>query len=479
MSTTGTNKTQMAWYLLAALLVGNACGGAAIWFLSRHGRSDDQQPVAEAPRDQPVATLELVEGQPYTISVPDTVKRALGIGEPSTARLPTRERQLTLQGGTTAFDPTRTFRVRTQFSARVIELRQVNEPPRVPGSTFSSMREIRAGDPVHKDDVLAVVWSVEVGGKKSDLVDALVQLGLDDQRLKAREKLFLEGGYPEDNLNQTKRDVIVDRNAVDRAERTLRTWNIPDREIQAVHEEAKEILKRKGERDKEKERQWARCELLAPQDGTLVERNVNVQEFVVDNTQNLFTITDLGRLWVIAQAPEDDVAALRGLPVDRRRWTLRLIGAPPIDAAFDDISYLLDPNQHTAPVKGYIDNPGGRLSGGQFVSATINLPAPPDVVEVPLTALAEDGKQSFVFVQPDPQRPYFTLRRVQVAQRFDSLAYVRSRLSPEEERLTADEEAQGMQPRRPLRPGDRILTSGALELRAALEDKLQTSGRRQ
>ena len=84
------------------------------------------------------------------------------------------------------------------------------------------------------------------------------------------------------------------------------------------------------------------------------------------------------------------------------RWTLETVGAPSIEGPIEEIGYLIDANQHTAVVKGYIENRDRKLRAGQFVSATVNLPPPPNVVEVPLTALAEDGKQSFVFVQPDP-----------------------------------------------------------------------------
>jgi cobalt-zinc-cadmium efflux system membrane fusion protein len=122
-------------------------------------------------------------------------------------------------------------------------------------------------------------------------------------------------------------------------------------------------------------------------------------------------------------------------------------------------------------IKGYIDNPGDKLRAGQFVTATVNLPAPPDVVELPLTALAEDGKQSFVFVQPDPSQPRYTMRRVYVSHRFEKSAFVRSRLTPAQRKLTPEEAALGMQPRQPLKPGERFITNGVLELRAALEDK--------
>jgi cobalt-zinc-cadmium efflux system membrane fusion protein len=303
------------------------------------------------------------------------------------------------------------------------------------------------------------------------LVDALVQLRLDEKRLEARQKLYAQGSLPEDTLNQTRRDVVSDRNAKERAERTLRTWNIPEREIQAVYNEAELASARQGQRDKEKERLWARSELIAPRDGTIVERNVTVGEYIADNTVNLFTLAEVTRLLVIANPPEDRLGDLLALQPHEMRWTIQTVTSPPIDGPIEEIGYILDPNQHTAVVKGYIDNPDGKLRAGQFVSATVNLPPPPGVVEVSLTALAEDGKQSFVFVQADAAKPYYTMRRVNVTHRFENTAFVRSRLTPNEQKLTREEEAQGFQRPEPLVPGERIITSGVLELRAALDDK--------
>jgi cobalt-zinc-cadmium efflux system membrane fusion protein len=318
-----------------------------------------------------------------------------------------------------------------------------------------------------------VVWSVDVGGKKSDLVDALVQLRLDEQRLEARRKLFKDGYLPEDTLNQTERDVISDRNAVERAVRTLRTWNVPEREIDIARDEAVKTLARKGVRDKEKERLWARSELVAPRDGTIVERNVSVGEYVADNTISLFTIADIGRLLVMANPPEDALPTLLSLKGRQLRWSLRTVGATDLEGPIEEISYILDPNQHTAVVKGYIPNPEKRLRAGQFVSASLELPPPPDVVEVSIDALVEDGnKRSYLFIQSDPAKQYYTLRRVHVTQRFEKTAFVSTRLTREEMHVSQEDQARGVPPPAPLRPGERFLVSGVLELRAALEDLL-------
>ena len=199
--------------------------------------------------------------------------------------------------------------------------------------------------------------------------------------------------------------------------------------------------------DADKERFWARSELISPRDGTIVERNVSSGEYVADNTINLFTIAEVDRLLVIANPPEDQLPALLALQPDQMRWSLQMVGAPPIDGFIEEVGYLIDANQHTAVVKGYIDNRDRKLRGGQYVSATVVLPPPQDTVEAPLTALAEDGKQSFVFVQSDPAEPQYTMRRVLVTHRSGKTAFVQSRLTRQQQKQTPQQEAQqGLQP---------------------------------
>ena len=109
------------------------------------------------------------------------------------------------------------------------------------------------------------------------------------------------------------------------------------------------------------------------------------------------------------------------------RWALTATGLP---GTIDEIGYLIDPNQHTAVIKGYVDNPGERIRAGQYVSATVHIPPPDDVVEIPIDALVDDGLQSLVFVQPDAAKAQFTMRRVQVTHRFERKVFVRARRSP-------------------------------------------------
>jgi cobalt-zinc-cadmium efflux system membrane fusion protein len=434
-------------------------------------------------RQDPPLGVHLVKGKPNTLRVPADVRRTLGIRKGKTdrfalARVPTEGRPLELPGST-ALDPTRLVRVRIRFApAEVVQIGQMADSVLSARAGKTVFRELRSGDLVRKGDLLATVYSVDVGSKKNDLIDALVQLKLDQQILDRAEKSA--HAVPEVFLLNARRNVEADRNAMARALNTLKTWRIPEEDIQAVYDEAEKISKRRGKRDTSKTEQWARVELRAQESGTIVERNVALHEVVVDNTVNLFQIARVDRLTVVANAPEDDLPTLLNLQTDERVWNVRTVNTPAgggIKGTIDEISYLIDVNQHNAVVKGHIDNPGGKLRAGQFITATINLPPPEGVVAVPVSAVVDDGRQCVVFVQPDPKKQEYTLRRVEVKHRFEKVLYVRSLPFARGEDITEEEKEQGLLPRRPLLPGERVLTTGVLELKKELEDRQSQGGK--
>jgi len=444
-------------------------------------------PVAERvdPPAKEALAVELVADKTNSLLVPDEVRKSLGIRKGNVDQIaiaenPSRTRPLVMPGST-ALDPARLIRVRVRFApAEVVEIGKIDDPHSPPGNIPPLRREWQAGDPVKKGDLLAVLFSVDVGNKKNDLFDALSQLRLDEEVLK-RAEAHAEA-LPEVFLLNARHNVQTDLNAVNRAENTLRTWAIPEENIQAVRDEVKNTTSGQDRRAKEKDRlkQWARVELKARDDGFIIEQNIALHETVVDNTTNLFQIAKVDPLIVLAAVPEDDLPALQDLKSQTQNfigWTVRTVGAKPILGLVDDIGYLIDPSQHTAVVRGHIPNPKGLLRAGQFVTATVDLLPPKDVVEVPISAVVEDGKDSIVFVQTDPQKPIFTMRRVQVTNRFERTAYVRSALVTKDEELAPGEDRQPSLPTELLREGERVLTAGALELKTALANKLSETAK--
>jgi cobalt-zinc-cadmium efflux system membrane fusion protein len=460
---------------IAAILLVFAVASGAVklpWMTAATEKADP--PAKESPE------VKLVAGSQTSLLVPEDVRKSLGISKGNVDRIavaekPMRTRPLVMPGST-ALDPSRLIRVRVRFApADVVEIGKIDDPHSSPGEFPPLRRELQAGDAVKKGTLLAVLFSVDVGNKKNDLFDALSQLLLDEEVLKRAEAR--SAAVPEVFLLNARRSVQADINAVNRAENMLKTWDIPEEDIQAVRDEVKTLTGRQDKHAKDKDRlkQWARVELKAPDDGFIIEQNVALHETIVDNTTNLFQIAKVDPLVVLAAVPEDDLPALQDLKNQSRNfvgWTVHTVGSQPIAGLVDDIGYLIDPNQHTAVVRGHIPNPHGLLRAGQFVTATVELLPPQNVVEVPISALVEDGKDSIVFVQSDPAKPVYTIRRVQVTNRFDRTAYVRSVPVSKDEGRAPGEDAQASLPIEPLHDGERVLTTGALELKTALADKL-------
>jgi cobalt-zinc-cadmium efflux system membrane fusion protein len=395
------------------------------------------------------------------VRLPADMATKLGVRTVEVKSREARPRVLRLPGSL-AIDPTHLLRIRVRFApAEVVEIGQVVERTK---AGRAESRELRPGDRVKKGDLLAVFFSADVGTRKSDLFDALLRLKLDEEILtRAQEN---KAAVPEVFILNARRTVAAAQSTVSRAERTLMVLGIPAKEIDAVRQEAKEAGDRKGkpetlEARKAREDRWALVELRAPADGTIVERNVTLHEIVVDNTVNLFQIANLDRLLVLANAPEDDLPALNALAPEKRVWTVRTAGAGDgVQGPIEEISYLIDPNQHTAVLKGHIDNPEGHWRAGQLVTASITLPPAPGEVSLPAAAVVDTGTKTFVLIQPDPMKLVFEQRRVLVVRRGEDRVHIRSRLTPEQER-------QGYQT---VRPGERVVTSGAVEVKALLDD---------
>jgi cobalt-zinc-cadmium efflux system membrane fusion protein len=498
----GLGQRVIVAILLTVVLVPPAAGfysyftGIPLHLLaSTKDKQEDNE--KKAPAASVRSGIVLVSGVAHTLEVPDEVCASLGIRKGdhdsvAVARVPTLMRPLVLPGST-ALDPTRLARIRARFApARVVQIAQVWDRSRKAGQT--EFRELRQGDRVAKGDLLGVFYSVDVGSKKNDLLDALVQLQLDQKILDEAQK-HVEA-VPQVFMITYERAVQGDRNAVSRALNNLRLWDIPQDEIDALHAAADKICADKNAWHKTPEGQWVRHEkqttggksdpenqtenpwgrvtLRAPFDGVVVERNLHKDEMVVDNTVNLFQIADVDRLLVVASCPEDELPTLEDLQGTQRRWTVRTVGAQSaagLDGAIDEIGYVIDPNQHTAVIKGYVDNPGRHIRAGQFVTATVNIPPPDGVVEIPTDAVVDDGIQSLVFIQPDAAAHRFTMRRVEVTHRFEHTVFVRSTPIPDDEQLTAEEAEEGLLPRVPLQPGERVLVSGSVELKAVVLDR--------
>ncbi|WP_010584404.1 efflux RND transporter periplasmic adaptor subunit [Schlesneria paludicola] len=363
--------------------------------------------------------------------------------------------------------------VHTRFPGEIVEVGQVPETDAhgnlVMTQGVPSMRQLRAGDHVTKGQLIAVVWSKEIGETKSDLVEALSRKAATKatvERLEGLEKGSVSGQVVREAQQKYQSDVI----AVERAERTLRSWRETDEEIKEVYAESARIVSGVTYADSKVRQTWANVEIRAPLSGTVMERNGTVGEIIAIGT-DLFTIADLSRMGVLANIYEEDIHKVANLLPEQRSWRVRLKAEPesmPIEGRFEVIGHVVDPSVHTAAVVGWIENPGHRLRTGQFITATVDIPGPTDAVVIPNSAVIDEGTKATVLISADASMRDVRARNVNVIRRGRDFALIQR--TPTNRPDTSAFEA--------LLEGELVVTSGNLELYGFLQDRPAELGSR-
>jgi membrane fusion protein, heavy metal efflux system len=158
--------------------------------------------------------------------------------------------------------------------------------------------------------------------------------------------------------------------------------------------------------------------LVSPIDGEVLMRNINpgieVQgQYSGGATQELFTIGELDKVWVLADLYEMDIARVHiGTPANVSVVAYK-------DKVFkgqvDWVSGMLDPNTRTAKVRATFDNPGGLLRPEMYATVQISVDQK-KALAIPRNALLRLGEYKVVFIQvgEDPGRVRFERMPVEV-----------------------------------------------------------------
>jgi cobalt-zinc-cadmium efflux system membrane fusion protein len=473
--------------MIVLIVLGAVAGGGSLWLKYRPAHATETSPVGGT-----LPRIDWDSRTPDVIRLPADYTSSLKVQTAKVRPAPPPE-SLRLRGSL-MLDANRLARVKCLFSGQVVSIGKSDGASRRIGPSLpADLREkktddpltLRSGDTVKKGQVLAVVWSKDLGAMKSQLIDALSHLEV-DQKLLDRYLRADPGIIKESDVDAARRNVAADLIQVSQAERTLRLYRLTEEEIAAVRREAERLslknaaaITARGKSgtqrpehqavDPEVERTWAETTIRAPIDGTIVEKNVTIGD-VIDNTTDLFKVVDLSYLQVMANAYEEDLTALRRLPQEQMRWKIHFDGAgagKPFEGEIARISPIIDPTQHTGLVSGWLADPAGEHYIGEFVRATVDLPADPTLVAIPSSALIEEGDSASVLVSAGSHRD-FTPRKIAVVQRGRTTVLIRAQPNPEEERRGAQ----------PLHAGEEVVTTGNLQLAAELANfKASPAGR--
>lgn len=191
----------------------------------------------------------------------------------------------------------------------------------------------------------------------------------------------------------------------DAARRRLQLWDLGDDQIEQVLRSGEPIRS---------------ITVHAPMDGFVTERKAFPNQRVTPDS-DLYTITDLSRVWIVADVFESDITAIT--VGDRAYVMFANASAPSIAAKVGYIQPQVDATTRTLKVRLDASNPGTRMKPEMFVNVEFGVATTPQLI-VPSEAVLDTGDRQTVFV--DLGNGSLEPRQVVVGERFgDGVAITR------------------------------------------------------
>ncbi|RRQ23824.1 efflux RND transporter periplasmic adaptor subunit [Guyparkeria sp. SCN-R1] len=170
-------------------------------------------------------------------------------------------------------------------------------------------------------------------------------------------------------------------------------------------------------------------DLVAPRDGTVMERMVTAGERV-DAASALVRISALDTLWLEVRLPTERLADVQ--PGDRVTVVDEAIQAEVIL-----VGSRIDPDDQTVMVRARVDAVDGRLRPGQFLRVRLEGADQADLLRVPGNAVIRQGKAFFIFVATEGGFDAFPVERLGEA---DGLLTIRVSDTGDQSQLSAGDQ---------------------------------------
>jgi len=132
----------------------------------------------------------------------------------------------------------------------------------------------------------------------------------------------------------------------------------------------------------------------APQGGTVIKK-VALAGMHVNPGDELYTIADLARVWIVADIYEYEVPFIK--VGQTAAVTLSYDPGTVLQGRIAFVYPMLDPQTRTAKVRFELANPGERLKPGMYANVALQIPLGTRLV-VPTEAILDSGEQQIIFL---------------------------------------------------------------------------------
>lgn len=232
---------------------------------------------------------------------------------------------------------------------------------------------VSLGDKVEAGQVLAVIKSADIAGNYADMSEADADVAIAKRELDNQQSLYKSGIASEKDFQEAQ-------NNYDKA--------------LAEKRKIESLISINGGG---KTSAGGTYTLTAPISGYIVEKNINAGNFIRNDAgDNLFTISNLKDVWVLANVFETDIPRIEnGLNVK-----ISTLAYPDkiYDGTIDKSSEVLDPVNKVMKVRVRLQNPGMELKPGMFANVTVTHELDSSAVCIPTDATIDDNGKKFVIV---------------------------------------------------------------------------------
>ena len=266
---------------------------------------------------------------------------------------------------------------------------------------------VSLGDQVVKGQVLAVVRSTQVADLEQEATVAAVNLSMAQRELAAAQSMHADGMTSEQELGLAQAAV-----------RTARA------EATRVQKQRAVLSTAQG-----------RYVVRAPLAGTVTAKHISAgMQFEPGQLAELFTLTNLDAVWVLADVYQADIARVRvGMPAE-----IRTLAYPDqvFTGAVDKVFNMLNPGSKSMSVRVRLPNPGHALKPGMYTRVQLTSTAPEQLPTVPAGSLVFVNGRRYALVLQESGK--VETRLVEPSHTVGGVSFVRSGLTPGEQVVTSN-----------------------------------------
>lgn len=268
--------------------------------------------------------------------------------------------------GQVDFDEQRVTRIGATVTGRVTEL------------TAMLGQQVKVGD------TLAVLNSTELGAAQLAYMKARAQAQLNERNVERAQQLFAADVIGSAELQRRESELAISRAEQRAAADQLRVLGVSSKSL--------EKLSSTGAIN-------SVSPVVATMAGTVVERLV-AQGQVVQPSEVMFTVADLSRVWVEAEVPEQQAAAVQ--PGQTIQVEIPALGQQ-LTAKLIFIADTVNPMTRTIMVRSELDNSDRSLKPAMLATVLIE-GRPTARLVVPDTAIVRENNKDYLFVEVGPQQ---------------------------------------------------------------------------